>query len=51
VDLDGDGDLDVLLTHGDTFDDAIIKPYHGSSGSRTGGPSRSPSTRWPICPA
>jgi hypothetical protein len=29
VDLDGDGDLDVLLTHGDTFDDAIIKPYHG----------------------
>ena len=29
VDLDGDGDLDVLLTHGDTFDDTIIKPYHG----------------------
>ena len=29
VDLDGDGDLDVLLTHGDTFDDQIIKPYHG----------------------
>ncbi len=29
VDLDGDGDLDVLLTHGDTFDDRIIKPYHG----------------------
>jgi len=29
VDMDGDGDLDVLLTHGDTFDDAIIKPYHG----------------------
>jgi hypothetical protein len=29
VDLDGDGDLDVLLTHGDTFDDDIIKPYHG----------------------
>ena len=29
VDLDGDGDLDVLLTHGDTFDDAILKPYHG----------------------
>jgi hypothetical protein len=22
VDLDGDGDLDVLLTHGDTLDDA-----------------------------
>jgi hypothetical protein len=29
VDLDADGDLDVLLTHGDTFDDQIIKPYHG----------------------
>jgi hypothetical protein len=29
VDLDGDGDLDVLLTHGDTFDDQILKPYHG----------------------
>jgi hypothetical protein len=29
VDLDGDGDLDLLLTHGDTFDDEIIKPYHG----------------------
>jgi hypothetical protein len=29
VDLDVDGDLDVLLTHGDTFDDGIVKPYHG----------------------
>jgi hypothetical protein len=29
VDLDGDGDLDVLFTHGDTFDDSLIKPYHG----------------------
>lgn len=29
VDLDQDGDLDVLLTHGDTFDDGIVKPYHG----------------------
>jgi FG-GAP-like repeat len=29
VDLDLDGDLDVLMTHGDTFDDDIIKPYHG----------------------
>ena len=29
VDIDGDGDLDVLLTHGDTFDDTIVKPYHG----------------------
>jgi hypothetical protein len=29
VDLDGDDDLDVLFTHGDTFEDAIVKPYHG----------------------
>jgi len=29
VDLDKDGDPDVLLTHGDTFDDGIVKPYHG----------------------
>jgi hypothetical protein len=29
VDLDKDGDLDVVLTHGDTFDDGIVKPYHG----------------------
>jgi hypothetical protein len=29
IDLDKDGDLDVLLTHGDTFDDGIVKPYHG----------------------
>jgi hypothetical protein len=28
VDLDADGDLDVLLTNGDSFDDAIVKPYH-----------------------
>jgi hypothetical protein len=29
VDFDGDKDLDILLSHGDTFDDIIIKPYHG----------------------
>jgi hypothetical protein len=29
VDMDEDGDLDVLHTHGDTFDDFILKPYHG----------------------
>jgi len=29
ADLDGDGDLDVILTHGDTFDDGLVKPYHG----------------------
>jgi hypothetical protein len=29
VDMDGDGDLDVLMSHGDTFDDGVVKPYHG----------------------
>lgn len=29
VDLDKDGDLDVLLTHGDSLDDGLVKPYHG----------------------
>ena len=29
VDLDKDGDLDVLMTNGDMFDDQILKPYHG----------------------
>ncbi len=29
VDLDKDGDADVLFTHGDTLDDAVVKPYHG----------------------
>jgi hypothetical protein len=29
ADVDGDGDLDVLLAHGDTLDDGMVKPYHG----------------------
>jgi FG-GAP-like repeat len=29
VDLDGDGDLDVLVTNGDMLDDFQVKPYHG----------------------
>ena len=29
VDLDQDGDEDVLLTNGDTLDDMFPKPYHG----------------------
>jgi hypothetical protein len=29
VDMDNDRDPDVLLTHGDTFDDGVVKPYHG----------------------
>ncbi|MFM7846150.1 MAG: FG-GAP repeat domain-containing protein, partial [Planctomycetota bacterium] len=29
ADLDHDGDLDLLFTNGDTFDNMHIKPYHG----------------------
>ena len=29
LDLDQDGDADVLMTNGDTFDDMLPKPYHG----------------------
>ena len=29
VDMDGDGDLDVLLSNGDALDDHLLKPYHG----------------------
>ena len=29
VDMDGDGDQDILYANGDTFDSALIKPYHG----------------------
>lgn len=31
VDLDQDGDLDILYTNGDTFDSNLVKPYHGVS--------------------
>lgn len=32
IDLDGDGDLDVLLTNGDSLDAPyLLKPYHGVS--------------------
>lgn len=30
VDLDGDGDLDIILTNGDMMDEvSMVKPYHG----------------------
>lgn len=31
VDLDGDQDLDLVVSNGDTLDDAELKPYHGVS--------------------
>ena len=52
VDLDKDGDPDVLLTHGDTLDDALVKPYHGIQWlENTGGEGtlRRPTT-WRRCP-
>ena len=45
VDLDGDGDLDILMTHGDTFDDFVLKPYHGILWlENTGGGAYTPHT-------
>ena len=29
VDLDGDADLDVLMTNGDSLDSRMLRPYHG----------------------
>ena len=29
VDFDGDGDIDVLMTNGDSLDDFTIRPFHG----------------------
>ena len=29
VDMDGDGDLDVLMTNGDSLDDFTVRPFHG----------------------
>jgi len=31
LDIDGDGDLDVLMTNGDTLDDMKLREYHGIS--------------------
>lgn len=31
ADIDGDGDDDLLVSHGDTLDYAVLKPYHGVS--------------------
>jgi hypothetical protein len=37
VDMDNDGRLDVLMTNGDTFDNFVLKPYHGISWLRNDG--------------
>ena len=52
VDLDKDGDLDVLYTHGDTFDDFVLKPYHGIQWlENTGHAPVRRATRSRRCPA
>ena len=40
ADLDADGDLDLLLANGDTFDDSLLKPYHGLAWLERTGPAR-----------
>ena len=46
VDFDGDDDLDVLVTNGDSFDDFLLKPYHGIQWLENTG--RYPFTAHPI---
>jgi hypothetical protein len=38
VDLDRDGDRDLLLANGDALDDELLKPYHGVSWLERRGP-------------
>jgi hypothetical protein len=40
IDLDGDGDLDAVLSNGDVYDSPLIKPYHGVSWLENKGPER-----------
>ncbi len=40
IDLDGDGDLDAVLSNGDVYDSPLIKPYHGVSWLENAGPER-----------
>jgi hypothetical protein len=48
VDLDGDGDRDVLRTNGDVYDSPLLKPYHGVSWLENRGPG--PFAPHPIGP-
>lgn len=48
VDLDGDGDLDVVLANGDVLDQPVLKPYHGVQWLENTG--RYPFTRHAVGP-
>jgi hypothetical protein len=51
VDIDGDGQPDVLYTNGDTLDAPyLLKPYHGVQWLRNPGPGRFPWDHHPIAP-
>jgi hypothetical protein len=47
IDMDGDGDLDAVLSNGDVYESPLIKPYHGVSWLENRGPNR-PFERHPI---
>ena len=50
VDLDGDGDDDLLLSNGDALDDGLLKPYHGIAWLERTGPLRFEWRRIAIMP-
>ena len=49
IDMDGDGDLDCVLSNGDVYDSPLIKPYHGVSWLENKGLDH-PFERHPIGP-
>ena len=57
IDLDGDGDLDAVLSNGDVYDSPLMKPYHGVSWLENKGPegpssaTRSEPSTAPACGA
>ncbi len=48
VDFDKDGDLDVLMTNGDMFDDRLLKPYHGVQWLENPGKGKFPWIHHPL---